>query len=117
MRPRRAFILEPTDYDTTAASRHGSIVRLFRSYTEHMPATHAEFAEDVTMKLRAYLFDPEVDYLVVTGRLHSMVGMVAAAIGEYGPVNVLLFDNDEKDYVTVKMGERQDARSREETVR
>jgi hypothetical protein len=115
----RVFVLEPTELGLDKAGRHGPLRFLFPSARAHPSSLTSEFGASVVRELRTASFQPTRDLLCVTGKLSSMVAMVAAAVAEYGEVRTLCWDAREsvRDYQIVTMGEHHYAPESVVTVR
>lgn len=110
MKRPRAFALEPTNLDVSPASRFGEIVHLYKGPSEHPLAYEARFAKELITRLNELKFDAECDALILAGKLHSMVAMVAAAVVHFGKVNVLMFDHACRQYNRIIIGDSDDKR-------
>lgn len=106
MRPR-AFLLEPCDLDVTGASKFGEIVTLY-SHKNARPheLTGALFQSCVLDTLEHYHFDPDRDFIIITGKTVALALMIGAVCVTYEDVKALCFDPspDVKSYVQVNIG-------------
>jgi hypothetical protein len=102
----RAFVLEPTDHSTEKASKFGAVVYLYDDPRQHPHPKFGDFQSCVVRALEAAGFDSKKDYLVMTGRITSLIAMTAAVVARWGSVNALWFDgrDDVREYEAVTLG-------------
>lgn len=105
-RPQRAFLLEETDLDTTGASAFGNVEVLFTQAVYRPSIWSDEFAERVLERLKEVRFDPEHDYIVLTGQVVPLVKATTAIIEAYGYCKALAFDTRDRSrrYEPVSLG-------------
>jgi hypothetical protein len=104
----KALVLEPTELSVAKAARFGVISYLFHTRRGHPGPMSPRFAVAVVDAARELNFDPARDYVVVTGQVMLMVGMVGALVGNYGQIRALYFNGHEavRDYQCVVVGEQ-----------
>lgn len=113
----RAFLLEPCEFIVDDAARFGAVTRIFKHFTDHDLPVRPKFADQVLDRLGELNYNPDVDYIIVTGQLQSMVAMIAALVGEYGAVKTLVFDKTINGYAINVMGGLRRERRRSTGVR
>lgn len=100
-----AFLIEPTDFDVSAAAEYGEI-RTLISRDMSPPSLWASHWQDYVMaKLHDENFDPARDYIVVSGRMLIITMVSCTVAAKYGYVRLLCFDAPRKDYIPITIGE------------
>ena len=105
----RAFLLEPSELDVSGAARYGVVTRLFKHHTDHEHPTRVEFADEVIDRLLEMQFSADVDFVIITGQMVSMVAMASAIVGEFGQFKGLVFDGRRCEYKVTLFGGQRDA--------
>lgn len=100
----RVFLFEESSFDVSKAADWGDIVYL-HSLPNHRPSIFEDniisYLED---KLRKHRFNPELDYIAVTGQLNKVATLITAACnirGSVNAVNLLCFDARSDSYLRV----------------
>lgn len=95
----RVFVLEPCGrYDLTAAKEYGYLVYLFPIDGTRAGMRDARFIDNVRDALEGHRFDAAKDFVVVAGTVALAAAFVATVAADYGRVNLLLFDAQERRY-------------------
>lgn len=103
----RVFVLEPTMHDASGASQFGEITMVFEHQRDHPPTFSQGFRISLMKRLHELSFDPDEDYLVITGQLVALTIAIAAMVAKYGAIRTLCFNAhaDVREYEEVVMGE------------
>lgn len=103
----RAFIVEQPRLDVSGAERFGKLSVLFRAGRYRPSVWEPAFAQAIVGRLREERFDPESDYIVLTGQQLLLVGLVAAVVAAYGKFTALAFNahGNVRDYEPITMGD------------
>lgn len=110
--PPRVFIPEPApQYETLGAASVYGVITPLRTYRNFNP-----FAAQVTRLMEEALdharFDPDVDYLCLTGKIASVALMIAVAMAKWGTVKVLIYSSRSSAYEEVHFGQEKTERAR-----
>jgi hypothetical protein len=97
-------VLEAPDFDVSPASEYGELVCIFNR-VQHNAKMGDDFHRELITKLERADFDPDKDYLVVTGRTNVIAIAVAAMVLRWGRVSMLLYDPRTKSYQVKDMGD------------
>ena len=95
----RAFILENGRLSTDAAEEHAHRVFLYERLPN--PLMPDKLLVELREKLIEYNFDPEADFLVLTGSpVHlAMMTLAAMDLSPWDKLNILVFDSRSDNYV------------------
>lgn len=86
----RVFVAEPNEqYDLSAASERGSLVYLARRVN---PISTAETVRMFLDALEEHKFDPDVDWICLSGKTATLCLLIAAAASHYEKLPLLIFD-------------------------
>lgn len=93
----RVILVEPNPrYDLTAAEEFGDIVYL--SKTIMTPFNTADLIRTVKERLVAMDYDPETDYVCMTGYSLTVAMFLAVAVRMFGEVKIVMFDARNSTY-------------------
>lgn len=110
----RVFVVEPykrPGIDITDLNEFGEVVYLFPLNGDRTSIFDEEFGFDVLEKLDTYRFDPSTDFIAIVGPMVNVVLMIAAAVQEHSPLNVLAYNRCDSKYTTLTLGNLTDASS------
>jgi hypothetical protein len=97
MANRRVFL--PVSYSKLDYSLAGDFGEIVFVCEEHLnPFSPDKCIEALMVGLSEENFDPEVDYICMTGQSLILAYTLSAAIFVYGRVNILLFDATTNNY-------------------
>ncbi len=88
---------------TTQAVQFGEVVFLFDEYDTRPSSFDPTFQLTLKEKLYELDFDPETDYIAVTGKYINTVLLVATVVVTFGTVSLLLFDARLQRYLETKL--------------
>lgn len=102
----RSFLVEETTLDVSGAKQHGRLVLLFPPGRYRPSVWEPTFAQAAISRLEAEGFDPEHDFIVLTGQQLTLVALVAAVVARYGKFRALAFNahGSVRDYEQITMG-------------
>lgn len=100
----RAFLLERTKYDTSRASRFGTLTYLFGQDAAMPSIFTPSWGRVVVSELMRKEFDPESDYIVVAGSFAPTTIMVANVVAQFGKVRLLCHEARQDTYKEVEIG-------------
>ncbi len=99
----RAFVLEQTIQSTRKAEKFGHVVLLYERMQDYPNPLRRpqDFQSILVCRLANEGFDPDEDFIVVTGRMTAVVILVAAVVAAFGSARLLLYEMDRGEYVEV----------------
>lgn len=101
----RVFFLEKPRQNVEEAKEFGAIDFIFPRDAEHASIWKGEeFTADILQRLDELRFDPDADYIAVTGNMVPLTTLIAAVAATWGQFRVLCWDWISKDYVAVTVG-------------
>lgn len=100
----RAMILEPSRFDVSKASRHGTMTYIFGHDAARPALFDREYRDVLQRELERLQFDPDTDFFVATGAVAVIAVSVAELVRIYGRVKLLCFDARDDEYVVVDVG-------------
>lgn len=104
-RASRVFVLEPVKQRLDDAKRFGQLSYIFpRDAARASIWDSDELANEILDILRRAEYDPQADYIVVTGHQIPLSIAVAAITAEYGEFQVLFFNATDHCYVERVLG-------------
>jgi hypothetical protein len=100
----RVFIISPTDYDVSDATRYGKLTVVF---TGARPSIfdHSRFREEFMKRIKALGFDRNTDSLLCIGTSVPVVLATSFLVQEYQWLKVLFFHAAEQQYVMRIIGD------------
>lgn len=109
MTTRRVFVMDhDPGRDVSDAERFGEVLYLYQ-HKERRPSvfSHA-LLKDVFSRMEEAEYDPDIDFVVVTGNMAMVTLVVTSLVARDGTVNLLLFDSAQEEYVQRTVCERSD---------
>jgi hypothetical protein len=102
----RAFMVQPGRDDVSRARRFGEVTYLFGASDRRPPIWSDEFQAELAERLRARGYDPDVDYVVMTGHLATVALFVSAVHAAWpgSRPQALFYDKAQEDYVQRRLG-------------
>ena len=93
---RTIFIVRCGALDTSGATKYGEAGHLF----DRNPSLHAptRFRERLYVRLSEVEYDPESDYLVISGPLAHITLAVAHITRRFGAIKLLIFNAQDSSY-------------------
>jgi hypothetical protein len=86
----RVFFISSNRFDVSAAEKFGEITYLF----DNPPSPFAldKLISELLFELQRCDFDPNVDFIAMTGPTIQLVSLFVAVVNRYGRVRSLIFD-------------------------
>ena len=102
----RAFLLEDTAHDVTGATSYGTIQTLFTSNVKRPSIWTDAYSDAILARLREVQFDPDKDFIIISGPLIGLTILAAAISYEYGSFRGLAFNahDDVRNYEVITLG-------------
>ena len=101
----RVFVLEPVKQRLDNAARFGTIAYIFPPDSARCSIFDTEdLSDEIITTLKTQSYNPETDYIVITGHQIPVVTMVAALANEYGKFKALLYNAVEHGYIERLLG-------------
>lgn len=110
----KVFIVEPvrSNLNFQSAEQFGETVYLFNEGDRRSSVFDSEnYADDIAEALSRKEFNPNKDYICITGSIIPVTLVVATMIHLYGRVNALFFRANESSYSSHWIGENSNARN------
>jgi hypothetical protein len=106
----RAFLLEETDLDVTSASAFGAIEVLFSSNVPRPSIWSDDFEDRVLERLIEVRFNPDRDFIILTGQVVPLVRATTVVSEAYGHFKVLAFDTRDRArrYEPISLGAKEE---------
>lgn len=116
---KRAFVIEDTTLDVSRAGDFGDVTVLFKRGYPRPSLWESSYADVLVARLKEMTYDPDEDYIVLSGQMMALVVSVAAIVAAYGKFKALAFNahNSVRDYEPITMGELSYAPGSEIAVR
>lgn len=104
----RAFVLEPTELSVAKAAEFGEICYFYPSRKDHPGPMTPYFSVSLLSEAHRLRFDPDEDYVVITGQVLQMTSMVATLVAHYGKLKALYFNGHAsvRKYQCIVIGEQ-----------
>lgn len=97
---RKVFVLfEDTKKDVSDAGRFGEITYVYPTNEPHPKVWTNSFVQDMLKRLSDLQFNPEVDYVVVSGTVVPLVLLLTRLARDYQTLNMLLYDSSVDEYI------------------
>jgi hypothetical protein len=95
----RAFAIEPSPLSLNDAERFGRVSYIFDDDNSRPSIwNNAKLRTAVLAALQKFSYNPEQDYLILTGQVVLLSFIVAIIANEYGPFKALVFDAPNRAY-------------------
>ena len=100
------ILLEPVkhDIDISTAAAHGEIVFLFNRGDGKPNIFDDRFQDVIDKRLTEIRYNPDIDYIVISGQMIAIVTMVGLLTAAYGEIRVLVFSAGDRKYVVKTIG-------------
>lgn len=99
----RVIAIEPCNFDLTPAMVFGEVVFLFERTGERTSIWSEDFSSCVLDKLEEINYDPDIDFIVVSGAIVTLSLAIAVIAADYGVIKLLLYHSAEAGYVSRKI--------------
>ena len=86
-------------FDVSTAERHGKVVYLFENGPRPSALDPQGLHDGILERLEQMRYDPAVDCIAIAGGSIHVAILVAAVLGEYGGMHLLLFDAATEAYI------------------
>jgi len=101
----RVFVLEPVKQRLDNAARFGKVEYIFPPDAARCSIFDTkDLSDEILASLKTQSYNPDSDYIVITGHQIPVVTMVAALANEYGEFKALLYNAVEHDYIERVLG-------------
>lgn len=98
----RIFILESRGLDYSAAKPFGEVVCIFEG--DRPAITTKKFQTEIRRRLELYKFEPESDYVIVSGAAINMHIYASVLAGMYEIYRVLVYSPQSNEYFPLEIG-------------
>lgn len=99
----RVFVIEPTRPDfLQGLQEYGEVVFIFQGSRASLFSD--DFQTQLIASLREHNFDPDEDFVAVTGKQVPLFIFAAAVVANYGEVDALMFSSSERRYIQRTIG-------------
>lgn len=101
----RVFVIEHprNQIDVSKAEEYGDIVFVFDNKDRRCTAwLHVEYGRMILRILKAYSFDPKIDFVCIAGTMLVMTIYIIVVAQYYDEFTVLLFDSRDDKYLQKK---------------
>ena len=99
----RCILFEPTKFDIKGIDAYGESVYLFDDIPRR-PLKDQLLECQIIDRLEGLGFDPESDFVVLSGAQLSVLILATTIVSYYGPVRMLAFDSVTQEYFERSMG-------------
>ena len=100
MTDRRVFMIDSDPkHDVSDARRFGSLQTLWGRHEPRPSVFSHAFVKETTSRMDELEYDPEVDYIVVTGNVVMNTVLITSLAMRDDTVNLLLYDSAMEEYV------------------
>lgn len=101
----RTFLLEPVQYRIDGAARYGPLHYIFPPDAARSSIWEtSRLSDEILQRLDRLQYDPNLDYLVVTGHQIALATMIAVVANDYGNFRALFYDMNSREYVERVLG-------------
>lgn len=100
MTQRRVFVMdEDPKRDVSDARRFGELMHVYVHGSRKPALWSNALMVDALARMEAMEYDPDIDFVVVTGNMAMIAMLIANLMARDGTINMLLFDSLQEEYV------------------
>jgi hypothetical protein len=102
----RVFLVEGTKHETKTLEKFGSLIQVFGTHRRRSSMWDPVFRnEEIAGALAFYGYDPQVDFIAVTGPVNIVAMAIGSLVAQEGAIKTLMYNSVEQAFVEVVLGE------------